>query len=118
LIVLEVRGRRRGRTYRIAGAPARQEDVSCYALESWGGVQLQRRVPLPQETNMSVAKVSEISASSDKSFEDAIVNGIQRFSRTVEGVQEAWVHEQKVKLSGGQITEYRVMMKVTFIVKD
>ena len=67
---------------------------------------------------MSVAKVSEISASSTKSFEDAISQGLKRFSRTVEGVQEAWVHEQKVKVSGGNINEYRVTMKVTFIVND
>lgn len=67
---------------------------------------------------MSVAKVSEITASSNKSFEDAIAQGIKRFCRTVEGVQEAWVHEQKVKVSGGNIDEYRVTMKVTFIVKD
>lgn len=67
---------------------------------------------------MSVAKVSEISASSTKSFEDAIAQGLKRFSRTVEGVQEAWVHEQKVKVSGGSIDEYRVTMKVTFIVND
>ncbi len=67
---------------------------------------------------MSVAKVSEISASSGKSFEDAIAQGLKRFSRTVEGVQEAWVHDHKVKVSGGNIEEYRVTMKVTFIVKD
>ena len=67
---------------------------------------------------MSVAKVSEISASSTKSFEDAISEGLKRFSRTVEGVQEAWVNEQKVKISGNSISEYRVSMKVTFIVKD
>lgn len=67
---------------------------------------------------MSVAKVSEISASSSQSFEDAIAQGIKRFSRTVEGVQEAWVHDQKVKISGDAIAEYRVTMKVTFVVKD
>ncbi len=67
---------------------------------------------------MSVAKVSEISASSTKSFEDAIAQGLDRFSRTIEGAQEAWVSEQKVKVSGGSIEEYRVTMKVTFIVKD
>ena len=72
----------------------------------------------PQETDMSVAKVSEITASSTKSFEDAIVQGIKRFSRTVEGVQGAWVSEQKVKISGDAISEYRVTMKVTFIVND
>jgi dodecin len=73
---------------------------------------------MPQEMTMSVAKVSEISSSSTKSFEDAIASGLKRFSRTVDGVQEAWVHEQKVKVSGDSIAEYRVTMKVTFIVKD
>lgn len=67
---------------------------------------------------MSVAKVSEITASSGQSFEDAIAQGIKRFSRTVEGVQEAWIHEQKVKISGDAISEYRVTMRVTFVVKD
>lgn len=67
---------------------------------------------------MSVAKVSEITASSSRGFEDAIQQGIKRFSSTVEGVQEAWVNEQKVKISGGSVAEYRVTMKVTFIVKD
>ncbi|HLT90222.1 MAG TPA: dodecin family protein [Woeseiaceae bacterium] len=67
---------------------------------------------------MSVAKVSEISASSTQSFEDAIAQGLKRFCKTVENVQEAWVHEQKVKVSGDSVSEYRVTMKVTFIVND
>lgn len=67
---------------------------------------------------MSVAKVSEITSSSKQSFEDAIIQGIKRFSRTVDKVQGAWVHEQKVTVSGGDIDEYRVTLKVTFVVND
>lgn len=67
---------------------------------------------------MSVAKVSEITSSSKQSFEDAIIQGIKRFSRTVDQVQGAWVHEQKVTVSGSDIDEYRVTMKVTFLVTD
>lgn len=67
---------------------------------------------------MSVAKIAEITARSNKSFEDAIAQGLKRFCRTVEGVQEAWVHEQKVKVNGDSIGEYQVAMKVTFIVND
>lgn len=67
---------------------------------------------------MSVAKVSEITARSGQSFEDAIAQGLKRFCRTVENVQEAWVHEQKVKVNGDSISEYQVTMKITFIVND
>lgn len=67
---------------------------------------------------MSVAKVSEISSSSSKSFEDAIKQGIKRFSKTVDKVQGAWVSEQKVTIKGGEIDEFRVTLKVTFVLKD
>jgi hypothetical protein len=66
---------------------------------------------------MSVAKVTEIIASSPTSFEDAVREGIARASRTLEGIQGAWVAEQKVKVAGGKITEYRVTMRVTFVLK-
>ena len=65
---------------------------------------------------MSVAKVLEISASSNKSFEDAIQTGISRVNTSVDQVQGAWIQEQKVVVEAGKITEYRVNMKVTFIV--
>jgi flavin-binding protein dodecin len=68
--------------------------------------------------NMGVAKVSEISASSKKSFEDAIQHGIKRFSKTVDNVEGAWIKEQKVVVSKGEIKEYRVTMKVTFVIND
>ncbi|MCZ6507639.1 MAG: dodecin family protein [Acidobacteria bacterium] len=67
---------------------------------------------------MSVAKVTEISSSSTVSFEDAIKQGIARASRTLHGIQGAWIKEQKIVCAGGDITEYRVDMKVTFVLKD
>jgi flavin-binding protein dodecin len=67
---------------------------------------------------MSVAKVTEITASSPKSFEDAIQNGLARASKTLQGVKGAWVKEQKVRWGGSAIVEYRVTMKVTFVLED
>jgi flavin-binding protein dodecin len=66
---------------------------------------------------MSVAKVIEITASSPTSFEDAIRAGIARAEQTLEQVEGAWVQEQKVVVANGQITEFRVNMKVTFVLK-
>ena len=66
---------------------------------------------------MSVAKTSEISASSSKSFEDAVRSGIKKMSKTVDAIEGAWVKEQKVVVKDGEVDEYRVTMKVTFIVK-
>jgi len=66
---------------------------------------------------MSIARTTEISASSNKSFEDAIKKGIKRFSSTIENVEGAWVKEQKVVVKDGSITEYRVTLKVTFLLK-
>ena len=66
---------------------------------------------------MSVAKHVELSAASDKSFEDAIRQGIKKAAKSVDSIEGAWVKEQKVVVSGDDVTEYRVTMKVTFIVK-
>ncbi len=67
---------------------------------------------------MSVAKVTEIIASSKKSFDDAIENGIERASKTLKGITGAWVESQKVVVEDGKVAVYRVDMKVTFILKD
>lgn len=67
---------------------------------------------------MSIAKTSEITASSKKSFEDAVREGIKRFSKTIKNVQGAWIKEQKVMVDGNDVTEYRVTMIVTFILDD
>ena len=67
---------------------------------------------------MSVARVTELISSSRKSFEDAIKQGIDRATKTLKGVTGAWVDNQKVVVEKGKIKEYRVNMKVTFILKD
>ncbi len=67
---------------------------------------------------MSVARVTEIKASSKKSFADAIEAGIRRAVETLENVKGAWIAEQEVIVDGGKVSEYRVLMKVTFILKD
>lgn len=67
---------------------------------------------------MSVAKVVEITATSKKSFEDAIENGVRRASKTLKEVRGAWVKSMKVELKNGKIVEYRVHLKVTFVLSS
>ena len=67
---------------------------------------------------MSIARVTEIVSSSKKSFEDAIEKGIARAAKTLKNVEGAWVKEQKVIVKKGKISEYRVDLKVTFILID
>jgi hypothetical protein len=67
---------------------------------------------------MSVAKVSEISATSTKSFEDAIQKGLARAGTTLRNMKSAWIKEQQVRLEKGKITEYQVNMAVTFVLDD
>ena len=67
---------------------------------------------------MSVAKVMEITSSSSKSFEDALQSGISRAAKTLENVQSAWIQDHEVAVQDGKITEYRVRMKITFILND
>jgi len=66
---------------------------------------------------MSVAKVIEIISSSSKSFEDAVQNGISRADDTLDEVKGAWIKDQKVVVVKGKITEFRVIMHVTFMLK-
>ena len=66
---------------------------------------------------MSVAKVIEIISSSPTSFDDAIRKGIARASKTVNGITAAWVKDQNVEVSNGKVTEYRVLLKITFVLK-
>lgn len=67
---------------------------------------------------MSVARVTEISATSPKSFEDAIQHGIARASATLRNVKSAWVKEQTVRVENGKPSEYQVNMMVTFVLED
>lgn len=66
---------------------------------------------------MAIAKVSEIISSSGKSFDDAIKDGIKRASKTVSNIKGAWVKDQKVVVENGKIVEYRVILRVTFVLK-
>jgi dodecin len=67
---------------------------------------------------MSVAKVTEISSTSSKSFEDAIQQGIARAGKTIRNIKAAWIKEQHVRCNDGKITEYQVNMMVTFVLDD
>jgi flavin-binding protein dodecin len=67
---------------------------------------------------MSVAKVSELSATSPKSFDDAVQQGLARASKTLRNVRGAWIKEQHVRCENGKVVEYQVNMMVTFVLDD
>lgn len=67
---------------------------------------------------MAVAKVSELSVTSSKSFQDAIEQGIARANKTLRNVRSAWIKEQQVRVKKGTITEFQVNMMVTFVIDD
>ena len=67
---------------------------------------------------MSIARVTEIKASSTKSFDDALKQGIKRANKTLKNIKSAWIENQDVIIKKGEITEYRVQLKVTFILED
>jgi flavin-binding protein dodecin len=67
---------------------------------------------------MSVARVTEISASSSHSFDDALHQGLDRANKTLRNVKGVWIQSQKVDIANGQIVSYRVNMKVSFILDD
>ncbi len=66
---------------------------------------------------MSVAKIIEVKASSSKSFEDAVMQGVARATDSLDDVTGAWIKDQQVKITSGKVTEYRVTLKVTFVLK-
>lgn len=67
---------------------------------------------------MSVARVTELSATSQTSFEDAIQEGISRASSTLRGVEGAWIKDMNVLIEDGNITGYKVNMEITFVLED
>jgi flavin-binding protein dodecin len=71
-----------------------------------------------QEASMSVAKVSEISSTSTKSFEDAIQQGLARAGKSLRNIRSMWIKEQHVRCNDGKVTEYQVNMMVTFVLDD
>jgi flavin-binding protein dodecin len=67
---------------------------------------------------MSVARITEITASSKKGFDEAVQKGIKRATKTLDNVTGAWIKDQQAVIKDGEITEYRVRMKVTFLLRD
>jgi flavin-binding protein dodecin len=67
---------------------------------------------------MSVAKVIELSSTSERSFEDAIQQGITRASKTLHGIRSAWIKEQRCEVENGRVTGYQVNMQITFVLDD
>ena len=67
---------------------------------------------------MSIARVTEIIAASDKSFEDAVAEGIRRATKTLKNVKSAWVQDQQAVIKNDKIKEFRVTLKVTFILDE
>lgn len=67
---------------------------------------------------MSVARITEIIASSNKNFEDAVAKGVKRATKTLKNVKSAWVQDQQVVVKNNKIDEYRVTIKVTFILEE
>lgn len=67
---------------------------------------------------MAIAKITEISATSETSFDDAVEHGISRANKTLKNVRGAWISEMKVDVRDGKITSYRVNLRVTFVLED
>lgn len=67
---------------------------------------------------MSIAKVTEVTSSSTKSFEDAVDEGIRRAGKSLKNIRSAWIKDQKVIVNGDKVVEYRVSLKITFVLED
>ncbi len=67
---------------------------------------------------MSIARITEISSTSEKSFEDAILSGVTRATQTLRNVRSAWVKEQQIRIDDGKIAEYQVNLMITFILDE
>jgi flavin-binding protein dodecin len=99
---------------RTVGSSLPGNPVRCGTL----AVRMGSREKLPQGAAMSVATVTEISSTSEQSFEDAIRQGLERATKTLRNVTSAWVKEQQVKLQNGKIARYQVNLEVTFILDE
>ena len=67
---------------------------------------------------MSIARITEISSTSTKSFEDAIQGGVNRATTTLRNVRSAWVKEQQIRIDNGNIVEYQVNLMITFVLDE
>ena len=102
-----------------AGTIIRQTRIhECAGLQYGCVTRYFRTLTRTVERHMAVAKSTEIQSASSKSFEDAIQQGIARAEKTLRNVSGAWIKSQQVVIEQGRITEYRVLMKVTFVLQD
>ncbi len=67
---------------------------------------------------MSIARITEISSTSTKSFEDAIQSGVARATKTIRNIRSAWVKEQQIRIDDGSIVEYQVNLMITFVLDE
>ncbi len=67
---------------------------------------------------MSIARIVEISSTSEKSFENAIEQGITRAYKTLRGIKGAWIKEQEIQVEGDKIVAYKVILKITFVLEE
>ena len=67
---------------------------------------------------MSVARITEISATSSQSFDDAVAQGISRATKTLRGVTSAWVKDQRVMIENNAVSQYQVNLQITFVLED
>lgn len=67
---------------------------------------------------MSIARITEVISSSPISFDDAVKRGVERAAQTLDNIRGAWVQDQKVTVENGTISEYRVTLKITFVLND
>jgi flavin-binding protein dodecin len=75
-------------------------------------------VPTVKDNIMTVARITEISSVSKESFQDAILQGVERANKTLKNVKGAWIKDQEVTIDNGKVTGYKVILKVTFILSD
>jgi flavin-binding protein dodecin len=78
----------------------------------------QKLLNLRRMNIMSIARITEISSTSTKSFEDAIQSGVARATQTLRNVRSAWVKEQQIQIENGKIAEYQVNLMITFVLDD
>jgi dodecin len=67
---------------------------------------------------MTVARITEISSMSKKSFEDAVAQGVARANKTLKNVKGAWIKDQEVQVEKGKVVGYKVVMKITFVLNE
>jgi flavin-binding protein dodecin len=87
-------------------------------IDRSGNCRCRSSEPTPKGKAMTVARITEISSVSGVSFQDAIVQGVERANKTLKNVKGAWVKDQEVTIDKGKISGYKVILKVTFILSD